>query len=234
MLPKLEVIDPASNAPTVVIFDVVSRLLSAHVSKSAKVICFIVPPSLIINLSDVAIVTPVEAEVSPSMILSSAPVVVIVVPFKLIASKYATPSKYRSLNSDPLEPISNASSVDGVILVAAIVSCCAGPSLVIAPPSADVPSCVCPDVLKAVTMASNSPSKSDALIMLPSAILLAVSLRVYPVPMLCYLLACVAYSSVNASSAYGTSVLLSASNCADTVFPDPIVCAENTFCSFAP
>ena len=115
-----------------------------------------------------------------------------------------------------------------------MVSCCAGPNLVIAPPSAAVPSCVCPDVLKAVTIASNSPSKSEALIILPSAILLAVSLRVYPVPIFNYLLACVAYSSVNASSAYGTSVLLSASNCADIVLPDPVVCAENTFCNLAP
>ena len=86
MLPKPEVMLPESNAPTVVIFDVVSRLLSAHVSKSSKVICFIVPPSLIINLSDVAIVTPVEAEVSPSIILSSAAVALIAVPLKFIAS----------------------------------------------------------------------------------------------------------------------------------------------------
>ena len=54
-----------------------------------------------------------------------------------------------------------------------------GPNFVIGPPSADVPSCVWPVLeLNADSTASNSPSRSEALMMLPSAILLPVSLRV--------------------------------------------------------
>ena len=49
MLPKPEVMLPESNAPTVVKLAPVSILDSTHVSKSANVSCFIVPPSFIIN-----------------------------------------------------------------------------------------------------------------------------------------------------------------------------------------
>ena len=67
---------------------------------------------------------------------------------------------------------------EGDMPAALISTFWAGPTLVIGPPSADVPSCVCPDVEKAVTIASNSPSKSDALITLPSAMLLLESFLV--------------------------------------------------------
>ena len=55
---------------------------------------------------------------------------------------------------------------------------CAGPTLVIGAPLAAVPSWTCPvDAWNAATSASNSPSRSDALMTLPVAILFAVSLR---------------------------------------------------------
>ena len=82
---------------------------------------------------------------------------------------------YISLNSRASVPISNVLVVFGVTREAETTRSWAGPILVIAPPFSAVPSCVCPDVPKAVAIASNSPSKSEALIILQSAILFVVS-----------------------------------------------------------
>ena len=98
-------------------------------------------------------------------------------------SMYALPSRYKSLNSSEDVPISSVLSVFGFISVELATKSCTGPSTVTGPPSPAVPSWVCPLVaLKADSIASYSPSKSAALITLPSAILLAESFLVYPVP----------------------------------------------------
>ena len=82
------------------------------------------------------------------------------------------------LNNRDEVPRSSVLVVLGVTVVALTTKSCAGPKTVTGPPSADVPSCVCPLVEKAVTIASNSPSKSAALITAPSAMLLSVSFLV--------------------------------------------------------
>ena len=86
---------------------------------------------------------------------------------------------YISLNCSEDVPKSNPALVLGLIAVDVATSCWAGPITVIAPPSAAVPSCVWPvEELNAASIASYSPSKSAALITLPSAILFAVLFRV--------------------------------------------------------
>ena len=73
IFPKLEVIEPASRAPTVVTLERVSRFDSIKVSKSDIATCTIVPASLTTTLSAATRVVLV-AEVLPSTILSSAAV----------------------------------------------------------------------------------------------------------------------------------------------------------------
>ena len=86
---------------------------------------------------------------------------------------------YISLNCSDDVPKSNPAFVLGLIDVDVATSCWAGPITVMAAPSAAVPSCVCPlEELNAASIASYSPSKSAALITLPSAMLFAVSFRV--------------------------------------------------------
>jgi len=64
----------------------------------------------------------------------------------------------------------------GSTVVEETTTSCNGPILVIGAPLAALPSWICPVLLlKAAATPSNSPSKSDALIILPSAILLAES-----------------------------------------------------------
>ena len=88
-----------------------------------------VTPSIIFS-SDAVAVTPsrilssAAVDVTPSNMFSSAAVDVIAVPLKFIASTYAVPSIYKSLNSKELVPKSISLSVTGTIAPSAIYNWC--------------------------------------------------------------------------------------------------------------
>ena len=100
-----------------------TRSASATVVDEAAVSPSMMLSSAAVEVTPSRMLSSAAVEVTPSRIFSSAAVEVIAVPLKLIASKYAVPSMYRSLNSLLLEPRSMSLSVVGSITPSLTTNC---------------------------------------------------------------------------------------------------------------
>jgi len=80
--------------------------------------------SAVVEVTPSRILSSAAVDVTPSNMFSSAAVDVITVPLKFIASKWAVPSIYKSLNSSELVPKSISLSVIGTIAPSCILNCC--------------------------------------------------------------------------------------------------------------
>jgi hypothetical protein len=139
--------------------------LSEERVSSSRIAVTVEPLARVRSVEAVRFVNVPAAAVEPPIIVPS------IAPASMsTVGRLAVPARCKSLNSREDVPMSSVFVVLGATSVELIVKSCTGPTTLIGPPSAAVPSCVCPvDALKALSMASYSPSKSAALITLPSA-----------------------------------------------------------------